>query len=122
MTLSTAVVPLLALVMAAPVPAQTAAPDRLALPNLADLPLAENRQRCRERIAMVRDDRGLPPLPELDRDPEPDRDRTGPEPLLIAAVDRQIDGCPVLVMYRDHDDIREVPQPDDRRAGLIPAG
>ena len=120
MAISTAVVPLLALVMAAPVPAQTATPDSLALPNLADRPLAENRQRCRERIAMVRDDRGLPPLPELD--PDRDRDRTGPEPLLIAAVDRQIDGCPVLVMYRDHDDIREVPQPDDRRAGLIPAG
>lgn len=118
MTIATAVAPLLALVMAAPVPAQTAAPDSLALPNLADRPLAENRQRCRERIAMVRDDRGLPPLPELDRD----RDRTGPEPLLIAAVDRQIDGCPVLVMYRDHGDIREVPQPDDRRAGLMPAG
>ena len=115
MTMSMTALPLLALVIAAPGASPEAAPNRPALSSAADQTLAEKKQQCRERIAMLRHARGLPPLAE------PDKDRAAREPLLIAAVDRQIEDCPVLLMYRDQDDIRAVPQPSDQRASLLPA-
>ena len=61
---------------------------------------------CRDRIETVRAERGLP---MLDRQPASTED-----PLLIAAVDRRIDGCSVLVMRHDTSDVRPVPKPDGR--------
>jgi hypothetical protein len=57
---------------------------------------------CTDRIHMVRAERGLP---WIDRGTAPDPD----EPLLLAAVDKRIDGCSVLVMRNDANDIRPLP-------------
>jgi hypothetical protein len=58
---------------------------------------------CNDRIELVRQERGLPKL---------QRDTASPdEPLLIAAVDRRVDGCSVMVMYNDTSDIRPLPEP-----------
>jgi hypothetical protein len=59
---------------------------------------------CNDRIELVRQERGLPKL---------QRDTASPdEPLLIAAVDRRVDGCSVMVMYNDTTDIRPLPAPE----------
>ena len=58
---------------------------------------------CRDRIELVRQERGLP---KLQRDTA-SRD----EPLFIAAVDKRIDGCSVLVMREDLTDVRPLPAP-----------
>jgi hypothetical protein len=56
---------------------------------------------CRDRIELVRQERGLPSL---------QRDTATPdEPLLIAAVDRRIGGCSVMVMRDNLADIRPLP-------------
>ena len=60
----------------------------------------------REAVVMAAAERGLP---MLDRQPA-----SAEDPLLIAAVDRRIDGCSVLVMRHDTSDIRPVPKPDGR--------
>ena len=59
---------------------------------------------CRDRITHARELAGLPPL--LDREPaSPDK------PHLIYAVDRRQDGCSVMVMKGNPDDIRPLPEP-----------
>ncbi len=107
---------LIALVLAAPVsgaPPSAPALDREPLlsvdnapqgqPMLDHMPLRQlNGQRiCRDRIMDVRDERGLP---RLDRDA-----RAGEDALLIAAVDKRIDGCSVMVMRNDTGDNRPIP-------------
>ncbi|MBO0750226.1 MAG: hypothetical protein J2O44_07345 [Porphyrobacter sp.] len=58
---------------------------------------------CRDRIEQVREERGLPKLK---------REDTGSDkPLLIAAVDKRIGGCEVLVMRNNLSDIRPLPEP-----------
>jgi len=59
---------------------------------------------CRDRIELVRQERGLP---KLQRDTA-----TADEPLLIAAVDKRIDGCAVMVMREDLADVRPLPAPE----------
>lgn len=60
---------------------------------------------CRDRIELVRQERGLPKL---------QRDTASPdEALFIAAVDRRIDGCSVMVMRNDTADVRPLPAPDE---------
>ncbi len=60
---------------------------------------------CRDRIALVREAKGQPPL---------DRQPASPErPYLIAAVDKRVDGCAVMQMHRDVDDLRPLPVPSD---------
>ncbi|MEO6386976.1 MAG: hypothetical protein ABIT16_08920 [Croceibacterium sp.] len=57
---------------------------------------------CRDRVEEVRDSQGLPRL---------DRDAALPgEGYLIAAVDKRIDGCSVMVMLHDTSDIRPLPE------------
>ena len=73
----------------------------------------ERRAACRETITPVREQAGLPKL-------ERGAARPG-EGLLIAAVDKRIDDCRVLVMARDTRDIRPEPEPSDGRARLLPA-
>jgi hypothetical protein len=68
---------------------------------------------CRTAIREVRESAGLPAL---------DRGNAHPgQALLIAAVDKRIDRCRVLVMAHDTRDIRPEPAPSDNRALLIPA-
>ena len=60
------------------------------------------RENCRDRIELVREERGLPKL---------ERDSASPdEALLIAAVDKRVDGCSVMVMRHDTSDIRPLPE------------
>ncbi|WP_126172787.1 hypothetical protein [Altericroceibacterium xinjiangense] len=67
---------------------------------------------CADRIEQVRAQRRLPPL---------QRDTASPdEALLLAAVDKRIDGWGVLVMHRDTSDIRPVPQLPEN-AGMMKA-
>lgn len=56
---------------------------------------------CSDRIHMVRQQRGLP---TFQRDTA-----TSEEPLLIYAVDKRIDGCSVMVMAYNAQDIRPLP-------------
>ena len=57
---------------------------------------------CTGRIDRVRDDLAQP---KLDRTPA-----SAERPLLIAAVDKRIDGCAVLQMHGAVNDLRPVPQ------------
>jgi hypothetical protein len=68
--------------------------------------LSAEQRVCRDRIEQVRAASGLPRL---------DRDNATPEdqPLLIAAVDKRIGGCSVMVMYHDMSDIRPIPRAQD---------
>ena len=68
---------------------------------------------CADAIRQVREANGLPAL-----DKQAARPGQG---LMIAAVDKRIDQCRVLVMADDPRDIRPEPAPADGRAGLIPA-
>ncbi len=65
---------------------------------------------CRDRIQEVRRELGKPDL---------DRDTLSQDPLLIAAVDKRIGGCSVMVMRDDTSDIRPLPGPAEHR--LMPA-
>ncbi len=59
-------------------------------------------EECRDRITRAREAFGKPPM--LEREPaSPDK------PHLIYAVDRRQDGCSVMVMKGDPDDIRQLP-------------
>jgi hypothetical protein len=63
---------------------------------------ADRQTVCRDRIHMVRHERGLPML---------QRDTASPdEPLFIAAVDKRIEGCSVMVMRNDLSDVRPLPE------------
>ena len=85
---------------------------------------------CRDRIHDAREASGQPPLPDaseqaprtytldelIDRQPaSPDR------PHAIYAVDRRQDGCSVMVMMGNREDIRPLPLPAERFARVIPA-
>ena len=65
---------------------------------------------CRDRIQEVRRELGKPAL---------ERDASPQDPLFIAAVDRRIGGCSVLVMRNDTSDIRPLPAPREHR--MMPA-
>lgn len=68
---------------------------------------------CEQVIAQVRDTGGQP---TLDRTPA-----TAEQPLLIAAVDKRIHGCPVLQMRADANDLRPVPRLADSPPRVQPA-
>jgi hypothetical protein len=79
--------------------------------NLAD---PDSQAVCRDRIEAVRDERGLPKL---------ERDNAVPdEPLFIAAVDKRIGGCAVMVMRNNTSDIRPLPKFEDGPPRLTPLG
>jgi hypothetical protein len=68
---------------------------------------------CRDRITHAREASGQPPL--LQRQPaSPDK------PHGIYAVDRQQDGCSVMVMMGDRSDIRPLPAPVEGPVRIIP--
>jgi hypothetical protein len=72
----------------------------------------DSRANCRGRIETARAERGLPPL-------QRDTAKAG-EPLFIAAVDKLIDGCEVLVMRNNLSDIRPLPEFEDGPGELTP--
>ena len=96
------ILPMLAAALATP----NALPDRAATTS-------SNGAHCADRITQVREAAGQP---RLDRSPA-----TRSEGMLIAAVDKRIDGCAVMQMYRRIDDLRPVPQPAIGPARLQPA-
>jgi len=68
---------------------------------------------CRDRIHAVREERGLPRLQRDTASPE--------EPLFIAAVDKRILGCSVLVMRENLSDVRPLPALPEGPPRLMPA-
>lgn len=69
---------------------------------------------CSDRISQARDETGQPPL--LEREP------ASPEkPHAIYAVDRKQDGCSVMVMMGNREDIRPLPGPMEGPLQMIPA-
>jgi hypothetical protein len=92
-----------------PVPPRRAEPVQ---PSLSDRD-ADRAAACRQRIEQVRAQSGQPRL---------DRQVARPgEGYLMAAVDKRIDGCAVMQMLHDIDDIRPMPEVEPRRALLMPA-
>ncbi|QZD92793.1 hypothetical protein K3162_01730 [Qipengyuania xiapuensis] len=69
-------------------------------------------ENCRDRIREVREETGQPELEDDTGEPE--------EPMVIAAVDHRIDGCSVLVMRGNTDDVRPLPKPAGEPK-LVPA-
>lgn len=67
---------------------------------------------CRDRIEQVRAAIGLP---RLDRD-----NATDEKPMLIAAVDKRIGGCSVMVMRNNLSDVRPLPTAPQGPARLRP--
>jgi hypothetical protein len=65
---------------------------------------------CRDQIQQVRRELGKPAL---------DREVSPQQPLFIAAVDKRIGGCEVMVMRDDTSDFRPLPAPGEAR--LMPA-
>ncbi|TCJ37320.1 hypothetical protein [Parafrankia sp. BMG5.11] len=105
--------------LAAAVPALAAVPGSVALPApvaspdammpaysqppqaWTDIDEAVASQTCGDRIEQVRAAAGQPPLDKTPAAPQ--------EGLLIAAVDKRIDGCAVMQMHRDVNDVRPLP-------------
>lgn len=88
--------------------------SRPAAPATGDLEDFVRRATCRDTIRQARAASGQPPL--LERGPA-----SADEPLLYKAVDRKVDGCDVLVMVGDPNDIRPVPPAPEGRPLIIPA-
>jgi hypothetical protein len=105
-------VPLIALLLTTAASAQQSAPVQLPPGSLTGLVLAPPNPSpvCRDRIQEVRRELGKP---DLERDASPE------DPLFIAAVDKRIGGCSVMVMRNDTSDIRPLPAPQEHR--LMPA-
>ena len=109
--------PLIALVLTTGAPAQSSGAPQAVPPEPVPGALTartDQKVACRDRIELVRQERGLPKL---------QRDTARPdEPLFIAAVDKRIDGCSVMVMRNDTADVRPLPAPEgDARLRRIPA-
>lgn len=69
---------------------------------------------CNDRITEAREASGQPPL--LEREP------ASPEkPYAIYAVDREQDGCSVMVMMGNREDIRPLPLPEEGAERIMPA-
>jgi hypothetical protein len=84
-------------------PAPASAPGRVASPD-------DPGKICRDRVHQVRRELGKPEL---------GREAPAGDPLFIAAVDKRIGACSVLVMRGDTSDIRPLPAPGEHR--LMPA-
>lgn len=76
-------------------------------------PVTPSDAECRDRITHAREAAGKPPL--LEREPASPN-----KPYLIYAVDRQQDGCAVMVMKGDPADIRPLPATPDGAARITP--
>ena len=87
---------------------EPATDPRAEMPNLAE----SRPENCERAIEQVRDANGQPQLRRgLDM---------ADDALMIAAVDKRIDGCAVIQVHGDVLDLRPVPPPSDK-VRLIPA-
>jgi hypothetical protein len=101
-----------ALTLVAPLAIAATIPEQPS-PDFTAPERAEPRENCRDRIVLVREERGLPKL---------ERDTASPdEPLMIAAVDKRIDGCAVMVMHGNTSDVRPLPEFQEGQGQLMPA-
>ena len=110
--------PLALPVLATDNPAYTSPPERWKSVEEAVARVAEeeapNPVECSDRITYAREATGQPPL--LEREPAlPEK------PLAIWAVDRSQDGCSVMVMMGNPEDIRALPGPMEGPLMVIPA-
>jgi hypothetical protein len=95
--------PLIALACATGAAADAPSPATPEVRAPAPSPTSSKRV-CRDRIEQVRAASGLPTL---------DHGNAAPgQALLIAAVDKRIDGCSVMVMRNNLSDVRPLPAPD----------
>lgn len=102
------VLPLLAPLMVASILMPQSHPQ----PRVANVANLNKPANCRGRIEAVREALGLPKL---------QRDSASPDAqVLILAVDKQVDGCEVLVMKNNARDIRPLPEYSDGPARMIP--
>ncbi|UVI38840.1 hypothetical protein [Qipengyuania spongiae] len=62
-------------------------------------------KKCADTIRRVRAENGLPEIHN--------GNERSVDPLFVKAVEKRIDGCPVLVMAHDTDDLRPGPEPGD---------
>ena len=84
-------------------PTSTSAPVDPEPPR--DAPFEPDAENCEDRITAVRAANGQPKL---------ERGTTSADDAqFIAAVDKRIDGCAVMVMRQDTSDIRPLPKPSD---------
>jgi hypothetical protein len=104
------VLPLIALLLTTSANARELAQVQPGLPTVRVIGQSDATAVCRDRIQEVRRELGQPTL---------DRDATPQDPLLIAAVDKRVGGCSVMVMRNDTSDIRPLPAPAEHR--LMPA-
>jgi hypothetical protein len=93
------------LLLAGPADAEAPPADFPAPPGPRATNTGPSPELCRDRIEQVREETGQPKL---------EREAWDEEPLLIAAVDKRIDGCSVLVMRNDLSDVRPIPRPGNR--------
>jgi hypothetical protein len=110
------VLPLFALALPAMALAGDAPPgsrDGSAQPTAREVQGPREPANCRDRIHAVREERGLPRLQRETASPD--------EPLFIAAVDKRIGGCSVLVMRENLSDIRLLPAAPAGPPRLMPA-
>lgn len=99
---------------AVPAPADTMVPgySRPAQP-WTTIDEAHRDRACSDRIEQVRGAAGQPKLERLPASPE--------RPLMIAAVDKRIDGCAVMQMKGNVNDLRPLPLPSEGPPALMPA-
>ena len=115
---------LVASLAAAKGPSSAYAPDRIAghpmpptssptadRPSGTSVSPEKKANACRDRIHDVRQERGLRKL---------ERENGIHKSHLIKAVDQRIDGCSVMVMHHDINDVRPLPDVQSLPARLIP--
>ena len=100
-------------------PAYSTPPERWqsiddAVATLPQPTSAPDPEQCSDRITHAREASGQPPL--LNREAG-----SHDKPLAIYAVHREQDGCSVMVMMGDPDDIRPLPGPMEGPLQVIPA-
>jgi len=100
-----------AVVLAADAPPIAA--EEFARPTMRELQAPPEPANCRDRVHAVREERGLPTLERGTASPD--------EPLFIAAVDKRIAGCSVLVMRQDLSDVRPLPARPEGPPRVMPA-
>ena len=79
----------------------------------ADEAKSHTQDHCDDRIEWVREELDQPKLQQETASPD--------KPLLIAAVDKRIDGCAVLQMHNDINDLRPLPSRPSGPPRLQPA-
>lgn len=85
--------------------------DKVEPHTSAKLPPASSN--CSNTIERVREELDQPKLRRENASPD--------KPLIIAAVDKRVDGCAVLQMHNNVNDLRPIPTLSEDRVGILPA-